>query len=100
MILLAVSSCSSDLPLDRTLDNTEFGIALRSIEIVNGLDLADPSSTYLNRLEIDAVDGGKVPQSIRVLVGFTDDDATEETDTEPEDPANSMDPVRVHDHDT
>lgn len=92
-VLVTVSSCADELPLDTILADTEFGIALRSIDEDNGLDLSDLNSVYRHQFEIDAVKGGLEPDMIRILVGFTDDDAKEETDTEPEDPANSMDPI-------
>ena len=79
-----VIACSSDDDLNDVLDNTEFGIAMRSIDEDNGFDLSNLSSEYRNQFEIDAVDEGFQPESIRVLIGFTDDDETDD------DPANSM----------
>ena len=75
-VFMVIASCSSDDALNDVLDNTEFGIAMRSISEVNSFDLSDLTSTYSNQFEIDAVDGGFVPQTIRVLIGFTDDDDT------------------------
>ncbi len=99
-MLLVVSSCSPDeLPLAGVLENTEFGIALRSIVETNGLDLSDLSSSYTNQFELDAVDGGFEPGSIRVLVGFSDDDESKEKKkladgtSVPVDPANSAAPT-------
>ena len=86
-VFMVIASCSTDDALNDVLDNTEFGIAMRSIQETNGFDLSDLTSTYSNQFEIDAVDGGFEPQSIRVLVGFTDDDETED------DAANTADPT-------
>ena len=86
-LFIIATSCADDKPLDELLADTEFGIALRSIDEVNGFDLSDRSSMYTNQFELDAVDEGFQPQSIRVLVGFTDDDETED------DAANSSEPT-------
>lgn len=93
VLIMAIQSCSEELLVDKTIDETVAGGVLRSLEETNSLDIEEMSSTYTHLLEAQDEEGGDLLQEVIVNVGFTDDDeADTDDDGEIDDFAFSADP--------
>ncbi len=71
-LVLQLYACGDETLVDETLSNINNGAVLRNLEVNNGLDISDASSSYSITLEAQDAQNGNLLKEVRVNVGFDD----------------------------